>query len=138
MRIVFDTNVLLAALVARGVCADLVEHCVFNHHLFSSDFILGELRGHLVGKFKYDVTDADETVALLRSQCEIVAPIVLIQPVCRDADDDQILATAVAASAVCIVNGDKDLLVLKDYKNIAIVAPADFAQFEAQAYGANP
>ena len=27
MKIVLDTNVLIAAFIARGVCSDLLEHC---------------------------------------------------------------------------------------------------------------
>ncbi len=42
---------------------------------------------------------------------------------CRDADDDAILATAVAARADLLVTGDKDLLVLGSYNGIPIVTP---------------
>ena len=42
MKIVLDTNVLIAALIARGVCHELLEHCVLRHTLFTSDFILNE------------------------------------------------------------------------------------------------
>ena len=28
MKLVLDTNVLIAALITRGICADLLEHCV--------------------------------------------------------------------------------------------------------------
>ena len=97
MRLVLDTNVLIAALIARGVCADLLEHCVLFHTIVASDFILNELRGHLVGKFKYTDQEADEAIALFGSQMEMVTPNSLDQPVCRDSDDDQILGTALAA-----------------------------------------
>ena len=52
--------------------------------------------------------------------------------VCRDPDDDQILATAVAARADCLVTGDTDLLVLDRYAGIPIVRPADFWALEAR------
>ena len=42
---------------------------------------------------------------------------------CRDADDDVILGTAVAARADLIVTGDKDLLVLGSYQSIPIITP---------------
>lgn len=74
MRIVLATNVLIAALIARGVCAELLEHCVSTHTMVTSDFILGELRGHLIGKFKYTDQDASDAIALLESQVEIVTP----------------------------------------------------------------
>jgi putative PIN family toxin of toxin-antitoxin system len=131
MKIVLDTNVLIAALIARGVCADLLEHCVLSHTILVSDFILGELRGHLVGKFKHTDQEADEAIALFRSQMESVEPVALDQPVCRDTDDDHILGTAIAGQAECIVTGDKDLLVLKQYEGIHILSPGDFADFES-------
>jgi putative PIN family toxin of toxin-antitoxin system len=132
MKLVLDTNVLIAALIARGVCADLLEHCVLSHTIVASDFILKELRAHLLGKFKYTDQEADEAIGLLESQVEVVTPKPLDQPVCRDPDDDQILATAVAAQAECIVTGDKDLLVLHRYEGIEIVSPSDFADLETK------
>ena len=132
MRLVLDTNVLIAALIARGVCADLLEHCVLSHTIVASDFIFNELRGHLIGKFKYTDQDATEAIALLESHMEIVTPKSLDPPVCRDPDDDQILATAVAGPAACIVTGDKDLLVLQRYDGIEIVSPSDFTDFETK------
>jgi putative PIN family toxin of toxin-antitoxin system len=130
MRIVLDTNVLISALIAHGVCADLLEHCAMNHTLVTSDFIMRELREHLVGKFKYTAQEADEAVALLGSQMEQVTPATLEGSVCRDADDDHVLGTAIAGLARCIVTGDKDLLVLRRYVDIEIVGPADFMDFE--------
>ena len=47
MRLVFDTNVLVAAVVASGVCRDLVEYCTEHHQLVTSSFILRELREKL-------------------------------------------------------------------------------------------
>jgi putative PIN family toxin of toxin-antitoxin system len=130
MRIVLDTNVLIAALISQGVCSDLLEHCALNHVLVTSDFILGELHEHLVKKFKYDANEANEALVLLRSQMEHVTPIPLENQICRDADDDQVLGTAIAGKATCIVTGDSDLLVLQRCKDIKIVSPANFATFE--------
>jgi uncharacterized protein len=102
MRLVLDTNVLIAALIARGVCADLLEHCVLNHTLVTSEFILDELREHLVGKFNFSAQEASEAVALLKSQMQQVIPVKLEQPFSRDPDDDQVLATAIAGQVQCI------------------------------------
>jgi putative PIN family toxin of toxin-antitoxin system len=136
MRVVLDTNVLIAALIARGVCADLLEHCVLHHDIVSSQHILDELQRHLLGKFKYSAQESTEALDLLRSKMELAIPVPLPQPICRDVDDDLILATAVAGNAVCIVTGDKDLLVLKQYQQIEIVGPAQFADFESRQGGA--
>jgi len=49
----------------------------------------------------------------------------LPQPICRDPDDDAVLACALAARADLIVSGDEDLRVLAIFKNIPIVAAAE-------------
>jgi putative PIN family toxin of toxin-antitoxin system len=48
----------------------------------------------------------------------------LAQQVSRDADDDAVLACALAAQADLIVSGDDDLLVLKQFHGIRIVTAA--------------
>lgn len=48
--------------------------------------------------------------------------------ICRDPKDNMILDTAFQGGAEFIVTGDKDLLVLKKYKGVAIVSPAKFVQ----------
>lgn len=62
----------------------------------------------------------------------MVTPQPLDQPVCRDPDDDFILATAVTGRADCLVTGDKDLLVIRRYETVEIVRPADFAEYEVR------
>ena len=48
--------------------------------------------------------------------------------VCRDTDDDLIVAAASAARCEYLVTGDNDLLVLKQFNDVAIVTPAEFAK----------
>lgn len=130
MRIVLDTNVLIAALIARGFCHQLLEHCISQHDLVISEFILNEVREKLAGKFKYKSEVTNESIDLLRSRMEFVAPAPLDKPVCRDADDDNILATAVSGNCECIITGDKDLLVLKQFQGIDILSPSNFQGYE--------
>ena len=135
MKIVLDTNVLIAAFITRGMCSDVFKHCVRRHTLVTSEFILNEFRGKLVRKFKYSVEEAGEAVELLRSRMEVVMPANLEAAVCRDPDDDAILETAIAGDAVCIVTGDTDLLVIKQFRNIDILRPSKFAEYEATRLG---
>jgi predicted nucleic acid-binding protein len=44
----------------------------------------------------------------------------------RDADDDNILACSLAAEADYLVTGDSDLLELKSFKGMPIIAPRVF------------
>ena len=131
MKIVLDTNVLIAALIARGVCHDLLEHCVLRHTLLTSDFILHETHEKLIEKFGYAADLANEAVSLLRSRMELVAPAMSERQVCRDPDDDNILAAALSGKCDCIITGDKDLLVLKSYEGIDILSPRDFIESES-------
>jgi predicted nucleic acid-binding protein len=54
-------------------------------------------------------------------------------PVCRDPDDDNILAAARTAECVAIVTGDKDLTDLKQYEGVRILTPSEFWEFEDEA-----
>ena len=132
MKVLLDTNVLIAAFITKGVCSELLEHCLRRHEIILSEFVLDELRKNLVKKFKYSAEEADSVIRLLRFRVLLFKPISLSQSVCRDADDDMVIATALAGEAVCIVTGDKDLLVLKEHQGIAILKPADFSAFEAE------
>ncbi len=138
MRVVLDTNVLLAAFISRGVCHDLLEHCVRQHEVVLSDFLLAQLRRKLqtklgrklLGKFRVPAERVGRADSLLRSEATIVQIAPLPAPVCRDPDDDWVLSTAVAGGCRCVVTGDKDLLTLGDYEGIRILRPAAFWALE--------
>ena len=80
----------------------------------------------MMTKFGYAPDLASEVVDLLRSRMTVVSPLKLSRLVCRDPDDDNILATAISGNCDCIITGDNDLLVLKKYEGIDIFSPKDF------------
>lgn len=131
MKVLLDTNVLIAAFIAEGICSDLLEHCLRRHSLTISEFILNEFRHQLLHKFAYDAAEVDEAVALLRPRAVLVSPVDIKRTVCRDPEDDAILAAAVAGGVACIVTGDKDLLVLRRFGEIDILSPSEFSAYEA-------
>ncbi len=133
MRLVLDTNVLIAALVTRGVCAELLEFCVREHQPVTSVAILEEVRRNLVDKIRVTAAEADQAVRLLRTRLELVEPFALEAQVCRDPDDDVVLGTAIAGRCEGLVTGDKDLLDLVSYQGITIVSPRGFWSFESRA-----
>ena len=128
MRVLLDTNVLFAAFVTHGVCAGLYEECLLQAEIVASNHILTELAEKLVSKGKFTKREAQQVVRAVRKDAELVSPAPLVQPICRDPDDDWILATAVAGKADVIVTGDKDLLVLKRFRNIPIAGPRGFLE----------
>jgi putative PIN family toxin of toxin-antitoxin system len=63
-----------------------------------------------------------------RERATLVRPQARSRPVCRDRDDDKVLETAVAGQADIILTGDRDLLVLGEYKGIRILSPRQFVE----------
>lgn len=131
MRIVFDTNVLIAAFISHGHCHELLEYAVCHHKVLTSRYILTEFKRTLLNKFNYSRRIAREAADLLVSRLAIVEVGTLPASGSRDPNDDPILATTLSAAAHCLVTGDKDLLVLKQVQKIPIITPAAFWAFEA-------
>ena len=128
MRAVIDTNVLLSGLLWHGAPHALLEHVrTGSLGLVSSPALLAELT-FVIGRAKFDVTitrsntSRDRALAEVRELAEVFEP--LLQAVCRDPDDDAVLALAVAAQVDFIVSGDSDLLSMGSFEGIPILAPA--------------
>ena len=126
MRVVLDTNVLLAAIATHGLCQALVTLVFRDHQVILSDHILGEVAKHYQGKFKATKRQADAVVDFLRAQSEIVNPVTVPLGTVQDKDDLPVLGTAVAASASVLVTGDQELLLLGLFRGVAILSPRDF------------
>jgi uncharacterized protein len=126
VRVVLDTNVLLAAFATRGLCEAVFEACLASHEIIISDHILEELHRHLRGKFKTPPRQVDAVVALLHEHVTIIRPAKVPVGACRDRTDLAVLGTALAAEADCLVTGDRDLLELKVFHTIPILSPRAF------------
>lgn len=128
MIAVFDTNVFIAAIITEGICSKLLHRArMHEFSLVSCPFITKELRRTLSKKFSLsrdEVTSAMEPVGEAIDQ--VIEHTVKITNTCRDADDDNILACAVAAKADYLVTGDSDLLELRNCRGVKIVTPRDF------------
>jgi putative PIN family toxin of toxin-antitoxin system len=138
MKIVLDTNVLIAAFITRGSCNELLEYCAVHHTIVLSKDILDEFRDVLVRKFGFTREEARAAARVLRSRARIVTSLSFQQPVCHDPDDDLILATAIAGRYAVIITGDKDLTDLNEYEGIRILNPPDFWRFEQEIAVQNP
>lgn len=127
MRIVLDTNVVIAGVVADGLCRDLLKRRVLAHELFVSATLLDELANTLRSKFGVDAAEVP-LFGAYRARAHMVTPQPLAAPICRDPDDDIVLATAHAAKAQVIVTGDDDLLSLATHEGIRILSPRQFVE----------
>ena len=131
MKLLLDTNVLVAALIARGTCSELLEHCARHHVVISSRPLLDELRDVLTDKFHQRDIDVRAAIRLFEETFTLVVADALESPICRDRDDDVVLATARAGECAAIVTGDQDLLILDPFQGIRVLAPSAFWKWES-------
>jgi uncharacterized protein len=133
VRIVLDTNVVLSALLWRGTPYRLLDAIGqrSSTQLYSSTALLEELTDVLTRPSATKrLALIDKTAATVLADyvevIELVAPTTVPRVVPGDADDDQVIAAAVAAEANLIVSGDrKHLLPLGSHAGIAIVDAAE-------------
>ena len=127
MRVVVDTNVIVSGLVAEGVCRDIVKRYLPACDLITSPALLDELAKTMRDKFGLNPADLP-LLKIYADTATVVKSQPLSSPVCRDKDDDELLATALAGEAEIILSGDKDLLTLREFQGIKILSPRQFAE----------
>lgn len=126
MRVILDANVVIAAAASRGLCEAILELCLEHHSLILCEGILEEIGEKLRVKIKVSPPVIAEYLKVLRNNAEIFDPEDVQKSVCRDPDDLMILGLVVPGTADVIVTGDKDLLVIKEYKRARIMTPRSF------------
>jgi putative PIN family toxin of toxin-antitoxin system len=137
VRVVLDTNVVVSALIWGGVPYRLLQAATAGDiTLFASAVLIDELRDtlsrpHLASRLVQQQSSVEQALGFYDQLIAQVVPRA-IEPTSRDPDDDHVIACALAAKAQLIVSGDRDLLVLENVREIAIVTPAQaIARIEA-------
>jgi uncharacterized protein len=127
LKVVFDTNVLVSALVFPGGRGEqaLLRVLEERDELLLSKAILDELLGVLARKFARDAEELSRAAVFLAGIATLVAPARRVK-VLRDAPDNRILECAAAGGAGLIVTGDKAMLALGEYAGARIVKLADY------------
>jgi putative PIN family toxin of toxin-antitoxin system len=126
MRVILGSNVAIAAVASRGLCEAILELCLEQHHLILCEGILKEIERKLRIKIKVPPPVIDEYLKVLRSNTEILVPEAVDKKTRRDPEDLMILGLVSPGAADAIITEDKDLLVLKHYKQAAIMTPRGF------------
>lgn len=127
MKVVFDTNILVSALVypgGRGEAA-LLRIIEERDQLVLSKPILDELLGVLAAKFSRDTEELARVAVFLSENATTVRPRRKLRVV-KDDPDNRVLECAVAGRAEVIVTGDKELLDLGEYGGIRIHSLRDY------------
>ena len=132
MRAVVDSSVLISAFLRPGPPHDVVSAANAGRFALclSSRLLEETLRGLLKSRnrvrYRYEPGEAEAFVACVSQLATMISEPAAIEPVCRDPDDDHVLAAALAADADCIVTGDADLLSLGSYGRTRILSVRAF------------
>ena len=126
MRVILDTNVILAAFAGRGLAHALFELCLEKHEMIISEHILSEVQRNLQKKLKMPKDKILMIAEYLKEFCSFGSYKRLDKEACRDVDDVKILGLSEAAKPDYIITGDKDLLVLKKFHCVPIITPREF------------
>jgi putative PIN family toxin of toxin-antitoxin system len=126
MRVIIDANVAIAGAASRGLCEAIMELCLEHHRIVLCEGILREIEGKLRFNLKIPPSIVAEYVRVLRNSAELFEPECVDQGTCRDPGDLMILGLVSPANADVIITGDKDLLVIAEYKGARIVNSRSF------------
>jgi putative PIN family toxin of toxin-antitoxin system len=123
---VCDTNVYISAMVFGGIPRDVValgERGAVQ--LLLSPTLASEVERVLAVKFAWEPPRIRSICRPLWQAARLVSPATQVA-VCRDPQDNHLLALASDGRAEYLITGDNDLLVLNPFENIQILSPARF------------
>ncbi len=126
--VVFDTNILISALFSQtgSPFRALALAKIGQIESVTCQEIIDEFAEKLLLKFKFSEDKTQSAVDEILSFSHMVEISGTLKAVPNDADDDMVIECAVVANASHIVTGDKHLLSLVKYEDIAIAKAADF------------
>ena len=127
MRVVFDTNVLVAALVFPGGQGDAALRRVIDgtDQLVLSKAILDELLEVLGRKFARDSEELAHVAVFISELSTMVSPKRRLRVV-QDDPDNRIPECALVGRAQAIITGDKALLALRSFEGVTVMTLASY------------
>ncbi len=129
MRAVFDTNVLISALLFENSTPAQAFFAVLKQGEVLLSAPLADEINRILYQTKFDryiTHEQREEFMIALVESSMLVEITETISVCRDPKDNMILELAVSGKADVIITGDSDLLDLNPFRNIAILNPRDF------------
>lgn len=110
MKVFLDSNVIVSAFAARGLCADLLRHVLARHELLVGEVVAAEVRRTLVDKLKASPKGIAAVESVMRQSIVVPRPENHLDLGLEDPDDEWVVASAIAGGADVLVTGDRRLL----------------------------
>ena len=139
MRIVLDTNVLVAGLLAPfGPCGEIVRMVSSGELVLSFDARILTEYEEVLGrrKFRFEKHRVDALLIFIKHRGSIVASSPLSQSL-PDSDDEPFVEVALAAQAACLVTGNKVHFPADLCQGLSVYSPSEFLAFYKKQSG-NP
>ncbi len=130
MKVVVDTNVIVSGLLSpTSYTATIIQYWTKKRFdILVSHAILHEYEKVLAyPHLRIARNEREQFIRLVKKAASLITPTQTIA-VARDPSDNKFLECAVAGRAEYIVSSDPDLLDLKTYQGIAMLAPAAFLE----------
>ncbi|BFM41139.1 putative toxin-antitoxin system toxin component, PIN family [Synechocystis sp. LKSZ1] len=129
MRYVFDTNVIISALLfEKSKPAQALRYALVKGEVLLSLDLLEELN-EVLGRERFNrYLTSEEREEFLEALVERAVLVEITENVkaCRDPKDDKVLELALNGNAQYIISGDRDLLVLNSFRNTLVITVDEF------------
>ena len=123
MRILLDTNVLVAAFATRSFCLDILQLVLAEHRLVVGRTTVEELERILAEKLRMPDGRVREVVGFICDHSDVVTPDEPATWPETDPADRWVAAAALIGAADVLVTGDRDLLDARPAAGLRVVTP---------------
>ena len=128
MKVFLDTNVLVSAVITRGLCQDLLRTVLEEHDAVVSQLVLDEFVRVLRDKLGATQHSLEKALMLFDDVEVTTNPTVTLDTGTLEANDATILAAAIEARVDLFVTGDRTLLAAAGKIAIPVVSPRRFME----------
>ena len=128
MKVFFDTNVLVSAVISRGLCRDLLRTATEEHDVVVSQLVVDEFKRVLRDKFGATPPALGKALMLLDDVEVTTNPTVALEAGALESNDTLILTAAIDAQADVLVTGDHGMLAKAMNSSIDAVSPREFME----------
>jgi len=137
MRIIFDTNIYLSALVFDNKPELIIIDCFDNNDftILLSQEIFDEIKGKFLNGRVQEIAEKasrfltmdkiKEFIDLIEKNTLVITTISKIH-ICRDTKDNMFLELVKDGKANFLISGDRDLLALKEFEGCKIMSVSEF------------